>query len=219
VEPLGPLFVPPASPDRFWILILLFAVPTMAAALYALVRGQLPAALSYAVLFLTPVFGYVLGNIHLIEESKTVEFCESCHETMQPLAEAMRSDGSTLAAVHYQRGAVSYRDACYQCHSGYGIWGDARAKMSGASHMIRTITRSYEHPLRLVGTFDIASCLDCHAGARTFRSVEAHREPAIQEALLDGDLHCTPSCHAAAHPPAALNGLAAWERAEAEIRP
>ena len=213
MESLGPLFVPPDSPDRFWILILLFALPTMAAALYALVRGRLPAALSYAVLFLMPVFGYVLGNIHVLNESKSVEFCGSCHETMQPLVEALQSDGATLAASHYQRGAVSHRDACYQCHSGYGIWGGTRAKMAGVSHMILTVTGNYTHPLRLVGTFDIQSCLNCHAGARTFRDVEAHRQPSIQRALLERDLHCTPACHPAAHPPAALNGLAAWERA------
>lgn len=219
MEPLDPLFVPPASPDRFWILILLLALPTIAACVYALVRGRLPAALSYSTLFLVPVFAYILGNVHLVEESKTVEFCESCHETMQPVAEAMRSDDTTLAAVHYQRGAVSYRDACYQCHSGYGIWGDARAKMSGASHMFRTVTGSYEHPLRLVGSFDIGSCLDCHAGARTFRAVEAHQERSIQEALLDGDMSCTPACHAAPHPEAALNGLEAWEHTKAGAQP
>ena len=219
MDALGPLFVPPDSPDRFFILILLLAAPTTAACLYALVRGRLPAALSYSTLFLVPVFAYVLGNVHLLEESKTVEFCESCHLTMQPVAEAMRSDGSTLAAVHYQRGAVSYRDACYQCHSGYGIWGDTRAKLSGASHMFRTFTGRYEHPLRLVGSFDIGSCLDCHAGARTFREVEAHQEPTVQQALLAGELSCTPACHAAPHPEAALNGLAAWERAKLEAKP
>ena len=214
MEPLGPLFVPPDSLDRFWILILVFAVPTMAASVYALVRGRLPAALSYSVLFLTPVFGYVLGNVHLIEESKSVAFCGSCHETMEPLVEAMHTDGATLAASHYQRGAVSYRDACYQCHSGYGIWGGARAKRAGASHMLVTVTEGYTYPLRLVGTFDIRSCLNCHAGARTFREVAAHQQPSIQQALLTRELHCTPACHPPAHPPAALNGLAAWQRVQ-----
>jgi cytochrome c nitrite reductase small subunit len=210
VEPLGALFVPPDSHDRFWILILLLAVPTIAASLYALVVGQLPSALSYSALFLAPVFGYMLGNIHVIEESKTVAFCESCHEPMQPLVEAMRSDGTTLAGSHYQRGAVPSRNACYQCHSGYGMFGGAQAKMSGASHMIRSVTGRYEHPLRLAGTFDIQSCLNCHAGARTFREVGVHQDPSIQEGLLGGEMQCT-ACHGAAHPAAALNGLEAWE--------
>lgn len=214
MESLGPLFVPPDSPDRFWILIMLFALPTTAAAVYALVRGRLPSALSYSVLFLTPVFGYVLGNIHLIEESKNVKFCGSCHETMQPLVEAIQSDGTTLAASHYQRGAVSHKSACYQCHSGYGIWGGTQAKMAGVTHMLNTITGSYTHPLRLVGDFDIQSCLNCHAAARTFREVEAHQLPSIQEALLSSELRCTSTCHPPAHPPAALNGLAAWERSK-----
>ena len=108
---LGPLFVHPSGPDSFWILIGVFAAPTIALCIYALFRGQLPAALSGSALVLLPIFGYVLGNLHVLDESKSVEFCGSCHVTMPPLVESMQTGTDNLAATHYQLGAVSQKEA------------------------------------------------------------------------------------------------------------
>jgi hypothetical protein len=210
IENLGPLFVLPTDPDRFWILILLVSIPTIAGACITLVQGRLPAALSYSVLLLLPVFGYVLGNLHVLDASKKVSFCGSCHETMSPVWDALRENEGTLAAKHYQRGAVSHRTACYQCHSGYGIWGGANAKLAGVNHMLHTVTGSYEYPLTMRGPFDIDSCLDCHAGAKPFREAVVHQDADIQRMLVDREMGCTGSCHPAAHPPEALQGLEAW---------
>jgi cytochrome c nitrite reductase small subunit len=203
---LGPLFVHPYEPDRFWILIALVAVATIGLASIALVRGRLPAALAFPALLLLPVFSYVLGDLHVLEESKSVEFCGSCHETMSPLVESLRTGDGSLASTHYRTGAVSYTDACYQCHSGYGIWGTFDAKLAGVNHMLHTATGRYELPLRHRGTFDISSCLGCHAQAAPFRDVEVHRDPGIQESLVAGEMGCTGACHPSAHPPEALNG-------------
>ena len=126
MKELGPLFVPLGGPDYFWILILVFAIPTIGLCLYTLIRGQLPAVLSASGLVLLPVFGYVLGNLHVVDESKSVEFCGSCHVTMPPLVESMKSGGNELAASHYRKGAVSHKDACYVCHSGYARPGGCR---------------------------------------------------------------------------------------------
>ena len=82
MEDLGPLFVAPHEPDRMGLLIAVLAGVVIAVALVALVRGRLPDALSSSVLLLLPLFAYVLGDLHLLEESKRVEFCGSCHETM-----------------------------------------------------------------------------------------------------------------------------------------
>ena len=129
MEDLDPLFIPPNGPEFTWILVLVFAVPTIALCLYTLVRGQLPMAVSSSGLILLPIFSYVLGNLHVLEASKSVDFCGSCHVTMPPLVESMKSGGDTLAAVHFREGAVAPKDACYVCHSGYGIWGDVDAKL------------------------------------------------------------------------------------------
>jgi len=214
VQDLGPLFVPPSEPDRFWVVIALLAVAVIAAGAAALVRGRLPDALSYPVLMALPIFAYVLGDLHVLEESKHVEFCGSCHQTMSPLVEAMRNDGDTLAAIHFRTGAVPHESACYRCHGGYGIWGGVRAKSAGLRHMLHTVTGNYEYPLKKVGTFDISSCLDCHAQAVPFRDAEAHRDPDLQKALLSGELGCAGLCHPSPHPDDALEGVAAWEEAK-----
>lgn len=216
MDELGPLFVQPTEPHRLWILIFAFALPTVAIGVLVLVRSRLPDPLSTSALALLPVFTYVLGNLHVLEESKTVAFCGSCHVTMWPVVDTMRNDEETLAASHYQRGAVSHTDACYECHSGYGIWGGVEAKMAGVKHMVHTITRNFEYPLTHHGTFDIASCLSCHAGAKPFRAVETHRDMAIQEALVSGEMGCTGMCHPSAHPPEALVGAQAYQGPAAE---
>jgi hypothetical protein len=209
MEDLGPLFQPPSDPDHFWILVVLLAAPAIASCLYVLVRGQLPLLLSATMLLLVPAFAYVLGDLHMLEGSKKTEFCGSCHETMSPLLTSMQVDDSTLAGWHFRRGAVNHETACYECHSGYGIWGTASAKLAGVNHMIKTVTGNYEFPLEKHGTFDIDSCRGCHAAAVPFRAVDSHRDPDLQQLLLSGEMSCAGTCHPAAHPDEALMGASA----------
>ncbi len=164
-------------------------------------------------MILLPLVAYLLGDIHLMDESKRVNYCGSCHEAMSPMFETMHDDDSTLAGLHYQRGAVSHQTACYGCHSGYGLAGDMTAKMSGMGHMIHTALGTEDYPLALRRPFNIDACLDCHAEAKPFRAVEAHRDPGLQQALVGRDMGCTGTCHVTAHPEAALNGAAAWAEA------
>lgn len=212
MEELGPLFVPLGGPDYFWILILLFAIPAIGLCLYNLVRGQLPVTLSTFGMLLLPMFGYVIGNLHVLDESKSVEFCGSCHVTMPPLVESMKANGQDLAAVHFRQGAVSHKDACYVCHSGYGLLGDVEAKFAGVNHMIHTVLATERYPLKMRSTFNIGSCLDCHAATEPFRAVKGHRTLGIQNRMMSGEIGCTGACHEPAHPRAALNGTEAWKR-------
>jgi hypothetical protein len=205
-DELGALFTSQDVPNRMWILVGVVAVAAFTGAAITLVRGRPPSLLGTTGLLLLPAFGYILGDLMVLEESKQVEFCGSCHSTMSPIVAAMRDDGETLASIHYQRGAVSHKEACYQCHSGYGIWGTAHAKRSGVLHMLHTVTGNFDFPLTHRGEFDIASCLNCHAAALPFRDELMHQDPEIQEALLSGELGCTGACHPDAHPAEALNG-------------
>jgi hypothetical protein len=101
---------------------------------------------------------------------------------------------------------VPHRDACFVCHSGYGIWGTLDAKMAGLMHMVRTATGYYMLPIALNWPFDIDACLGCHATAQRFRAVDMHQDPDIQKALVAREMSCTGVCHPAAHPDAALTG-------------
>ncbi len=209
-EELGPLFVHPAAPGLLWIVAALFALPAVAIALVGLLRGRLPPVAALAGLVLLPIFAFLLGNLVLMERSKGVEFCGSCHATMSPLVASLSEENGSLAAIHYMNGSVSHSEGCYSCHSGYGIWGDAGAKMAGVQHMLHTVTGNYEFPLTHYGAFDIDSCLVCHAETQAFRAVESHRNPDIQSLLVSREMACTGACHPAAHPPEALNGAEAY---------
>jgi len=206
--PSGPLFVsPPVAPVVDWVRVLpiVAALPAAVILVWGLVRGRLPPPMGVAGLVLT-LTAYGLGMLMVMEESKDVRFCGSCH-VMTPIVESLNAtDGSSLAAVHYSRGLVSTKEACFTCHSGYGIWGTLGAKRAGVMHMVRTLTGGYDLPLELTGTFDITSCLGCHAGAASFRAVEAHQGPDVQQALLSHSMACTGACHLTAHPAEALTG-------------
>lgn len=201
---LGPLFQLPQDPHTLgWIgaTVALAAIAVLAA---GLVRGRLPVRWLGPALGL-PLAAYGVGCLFLLEESKSVAFCGSCHETMGPIVRALDEDDGTLSSSHWRRGAVSQRDACYQCHSGYGIWGQVDAKRAGVMHMVRTVTGGYELPIR-ARRFDNASCLGCHGRAIPFREIEEHRDPEIQAELLSGAASCAGGCHEAGHPERALWG-------------
>jgi len=205
-----PLFSwPPPHRGLDWlqILPLVFAVPAAAVLLIGLVRGRLVPAVATAGIVFLPVAAYALGALLIMEDSKKVAFCGSCH-VMTPIVSSLTGDGDSLAAVHYRRGLVSHEEACFVCHSGYGIWGTIDAKMAGVRHMLRTVAHDYTFPIHLAGPFDIGSCLNCHARAATFRAVVPHQDPDTQQALARGEMSCTGVCHPAGHPEEALKGPA-----------
>jgi len=203
----GPLFAGPAGAHSIpWLEVIpiILGVPAFGLLLIGLIRGKLPPSLAGAALVL-PIAAYGVACLYMLEDSKKTTFCGSCH-IMTPLLNSLGSNDGSLASTHYTRGRVPHDEACFTCHSGYGIWGTMGAKMAGVMHMVRTVTGRYELPLRVNGTFDIDSCLGCHAYASSFRAVEAHQDPELQKMLVSRQMSCTGSCHPAAHPDSALNG-------------
>jgi cytochrome c nitrite reductase small subunit len=202
-----PLFAgPPAANGIHWVGVLAILVASASAVLlvWALIRGRLPTSYIAAAVLL-PIGAYGLASLHLLEGSKEVAFCGSCH-VMTPILQSLQGNDGSLASTHYARGLVPHDKACFTCHSGYGIWGGVDAKMAGVMHMVRTATGWYTLPIALNGPFDIDSCLGCHAFAPSFRAVEAHQDPDLQKQLLGRELSCTGICHPAAHPESALIG-------------
>lgn len=198
VEPIGG-FLPAA-----------FAIAALVICAIALVRGRLRSTVLEAGIVFLPLVAVALGNAVLMERSKATDFCTSCH-VMMPIQESAEADDGSLASFHVARGTVPGSQSCYTCHSGYGLLGDMSAKIAGVNHMIHTLRASYDLPLKLRAGFDIDSCLECHAETRSFRAVDAHQVPDIQEALLEREMACTGACHPPAHPPEALMGAVAEE--------
>jgi len=186
------------------------ALSTVLVLWYLLRRPLLNRSTKIVLLFaigLFPLGTAMTGNYAGFEATKERRFCGSCH-VMTPIVADLTKEGDTLAATHYQRGLVSHEQACFVCHSGYGIWGTLDAKLAGVRHMMKTATRSYTFPIEHHGPFDIDSCLNCHAQAATFRAVDAHKDPDTQQALYKREMGCTGVCHLAAHPEEALKGPA-----------
>ena len=204
-DDLGPLFVLPSAPHYLWLFGIAAAIPAITIAAIGVIRGRLPAALSVPGVILIPIFAYLIGGLVMLEESKSVAFCGSCHEPMGPLVASLQQDNGSLASIHWRKGAVSHGDACFQCHSGYGIWGSVGAKIAGITHMVHTVIGYNKYPLQARG-FDINSCLACHAEAVSFRAQEAHRDRELQQQLLAGTIGCVGACHPDAHPADALMG-------------
>ena len=203
-----PLFSwPPPARGLDWlqILPLLAVVPAATILLVGLVRGRLVPAVATAGIVFLPIAAYGLGALLILEDSKKVSFCGSCH-VMTPIVASLSAEGDSLAANHFRRGAVSHEEACFVCHSGYGIWGTYDAKTAGIRHMLRTVRDDYTYPLEHLGPFDIDSCLNCHARAAAWRAVPEHQDPDTQQALFKREMSCTGICHLSAHPEEALKG-------------
>jgi hypothetical protein len=124
---------------------------------------------------------------------------------MAPIVESVHAPGESLAAIHVTRGILPETEACYRCHSGYGLSGGFTAKLRGMEHMVRAAVGAVRYPLRLYEAYDVRQCLGCHAQTIRFRTVEAHQSLPLQQALITGSLGCTGSCHPPAHPEDTLN--------------
>jgi cytochrome c nitrite reductase small subunit len=206
-DQLGPLFQHPNEPHYLWVAVVALAIPAIAVALWGIARGKIAQSTATIGLLVLPGVAFLLGNVVVMQESMQVEFCGSCHVTMSPIVEGLEANNGSLASQHYRSGAIQSSNACYTCHSGYGIWGGVDAKMAGVNHMLHTVTGQYEFPLRLNGTFDVTACLGCHAESAKFREQPAHQDEDIQRMLLAGEMGCAGSCHAVAHPDEVLMGV------------
>jgi len=208
LDATSPLFAGPGAGHGIHVLAVLAALLGSVAGVLLVWRliGRGPFPVSYAATaVLLPIGAYGLASVHMLESSKQVTFCGSCH-LMTPIMQSVQGNDGSLASTHYARGRVPHDQACFTCHSGYGIWGGVDAKMAGMMHMVRTVTGRYMLPLAVHGPFDIDSCLGCHANAATFRAVEAHQDPDLQKSLLSREFSCTGACHPAAHPESAIGG-------------
>lgn len=136
------------------------------------------------------------AGVSLLEETKTVSSCNSCH-VMQPYVDAMQDpESETLAAIHFRNRWIAH-DQCYACHTTYGFQGTVTAKLSGMQHWWHFAMRTWPDPIQYRGTYPNANCLACHEGTPKYEGEEMHQLAADE---LHSDEGACIDCHVAPHP-------------------
>jgi nitrate/TMAO reductase-like tetraheme cytochrome c subunit len=186
-------------------LMLLLVVPGAAIALRGLFVGKLSAVAVGTGFSALPLVAFALANAFLLGASMDSRFCGSCH-VMEPVVREALAGGDQLAARHIALGALPREQACYECHSNYGVWGTLQAKMAGVGHIVRNAFGWYEFPIKIEGTYPVSVCLHCHAQSEKFRAQSVHTDLDTQKAFLDGSLGCTGACHPSPHSDEVLAG-------------
>jgi nitrate/TMAO reductase-like tetraheme cytochrome c subunit len=147
-------------------------------------------------LFALPAMSMLFGNV--VGFHNTKQSCSQCH-TMAPWIEDMRNPASTtLAAAHYKDRWIN-ENQCYTCHTGYGLAGNLKAKVSGLSHVLHYYVTGVPDEIRIREPFPAATCLHCHADAAGYLKVEQHVDVEMKPKILSGEMSCF-ECHSAPHP-------------------
>lgn len=133
-----------------------------------------------------------------IQQSKRNDFCNSCHIMHGYIDDLEDPDSDSLASVHYQYRWISDYQ-CYTCHSEYGLFGTAKAKVSGIGHIRAKYLSGYETPLKIKGTYNNNICLHCHGPVLDFQDIKEH-EDNLKE-LEQNKMSCLGAeCHVSPHP-------------------
>jgi nitrate/TMAO reductase-like tetraheme cytochrome c subunit len=136
-----------------------------------------------------------VGTILVFERAERVEFCASCHLTMQPFVDDLKNPKSnSLAALHYRNRYIP-DDQCYSCHTSYGLFGTVEAKKEGLNDVYKYYTRTFHLPIKLRHPYPNTDCLKCHAGSAKW--IASHEE--YKDALFSGEANCM-QCHADSNP-------------------
>src|SRR5437899_1339665 len=97
------------------LIVAVIAVP-------GLIRTPGGKALAFLAFFVFPTVGGVAGLDQHMEQSKTTQFCLSCH-IMEPYGRSLNVDDATwIPAAHFQNNRVPRENACFTCHTNYTMY-------------------------------------------------------------------------------------------------
>ena len=146
--------------------------------------------------FLLPLVATWSTTTTVMEGTKSVQACMSCH-VMQPFVNDMQNSSSpTLAARHYRNNWIA-KDQCYACHVTYGVTGTISGKRDGFRHWLHYVTNTYPDPIQYVGSYANSNCLSCHQGTGIWERVKSHQ--ALVGELSTDRIACI-ACHGPPHP-------------------
>jgi cytochrome c-type protein NapC len=170
---------------------------------------------TFVAFFFLPVLCMFAAGSEHIERSKQTTFCLSCH-VMEPYGKSLYvDDPQHVPAAHFQNHRIPADEACYTCHTDYGLYGGIHAKMRGLHHIY---TQYLGHPpapdqIKLYTPYNNRECLHCHLGARSFMSNAIHM--AILDSLKTNEMSCiTSGCHDTIHNVGSLNKVKFWTPAQ-----
>jgi cytochrome c-type protein NapC len=187
------------------VTIALIALVVLRPSLAAVRGGRILAFLAFLVL---PVLATAMGLSAHVEQSKSTEFCLSCH-VMKPYGQSLHvDDESWLPAQHFQNNRIPRDQACFTCHTDYTLFGDAKAKLRGLRHVYVYYLGDLPKKIQLYEPYNNRECLHCHAGARSFEESDLHKE--IRSELGSNATSCM-ECHDATHNVDELEGKPLWK--------
>jgi cytochrome c nitrite reductase small subunit len=147
-------------------------------------------------LFAIPTIALMSTTSVVLEETKKISACGSCH-VMDPFINDMSDpDSPTLAARHYKNKWIADKQ-CYSCHTTYGAHGTIEGKRDGFRHWLLYVTHTWHDPIQFSGSYPNSACLDCHRGTNKFERVKSHH--ALLPELAADRMNCT-TCHGPPHP-------------------
>lgn len=190
------------------ITIALIALLVLRPSLTAARGGRVLAFLAFLVL---PALATAMGLSAHLEQSKSTEFCLSCH-VMEPYGRSLRvDDASWLPAQHFQNNRVPRDRACFTCHTDYTMFGDTKAKLRGLKHVYVYYLGKIPDKIELYEPYNNRECLHCHAGARSFEENDLHKE--VRADLSSNTTSCL-ECHDAVHNVHELAAKPSWKETE-----
>ncbi|HVP46381.1 MAG TPA: NapC/NirT family cytochrome c [Bryobacteraceae bacterium] len=162
-------------------------------------RGRIAGSLSWGLLIsgvvVLPSVSILFGTLLMFERAEQVEFCASCHVAMQAYVQDLENpDSQSLAAVHYKNRYIP-RNQCYICHTSFGLFGTAQAKIAGVVDVRKYYTGTFHLPIKMREPYLNTDCLKCHAGAVKWSRLHAE----FGNALLADEVSCL-GCHGRDHP-------------------
>jgi cytochrome c-type protein NapC len=191
------------------VAVALIALVALRPSLTAARGGRILAFLAFLVL---PLLATAMGLSAHMEQSKTTEFCLSCH-VMEPYGKSLQVDDQTwLPAQHYQNNRVPRDKACFTCHTDYTMFGDVNAKLRGLRHVYVNYIGEIPEKIELYEPYNNRECLHCHAGARAFEESDLHKE---MRADLGSNATSCLECHDAVHNVHEMEGKPLWK----EVKP
>ncbi len=187
------------------VAVALIALVALRPSLTAARGGRILAFLAFLVL---PLLATAMGLSAHVEQSKTTEFCLSCH-VMEPYGKSLQVDDETwLPAQHYQNNRIPRDKACFTCHTDYTMFGDVNAKLRGLRHVYVNYLGEIPEKIELYEPYNNRECLHCHAGARAFEESDLHKE---MRADLGSNATSCLECHTPAHDVHELDGKPLWK--------